>query len=104
MYKKIIFSLVAITFVGAVPTFAQKFLSIDLERAQQRQEFKQNREVLIDKDGNPINGYDDTKAKEDNEKAILELFEKIGAKIKDWFEKNCEAPIEQAKQKKKEKK
>lgn len=115
MKKKIIaFILFSFTLIWAAPAFAQDPLlwtsghlesaQETLEKLEQKQQFRENRKALIDKDGNPINGYDDKRTKEDEARETLEFLKKVGNQIKscfdagvEWFEKACKP--QQAQQK-----
>ena len=115
MKKKIIaFILFSFTLIWAAPAFAQDPLlwtsghlesaQETLEKLEQKQQFRENRKALIDKDGNPINGYDDKRTKEDEERETINFLKKVGNKIKscfdagvEWFENASKA--QQAQQK-----
>jgi len=101
--KIIIFLLFAFTLIWAAPAFAQPdplyytigpggFYPTPYE---QRQQFQQNRKPMIDPDGNPINGYNDTRTKEDEARAAKETFEyakKIIDDIKSFFSAGGQQP------------
>jgi len=89
MKKTIIaFFFLSFTLIWAAPAFAQDKTFIYARQAQQRDEkYAKKRKPMIDPNGNPINGYDDTRTKEDEARAAKETFKETWEYAKQIFDK-----------------